>query len=113
MRLVAIVLLLAGPALAAEPAYVDRWAEMADAKCSEPLLITATTMEALGDDSWQCQLPATAPGARSWTLRVQCAQEGTDYRQTQNWILTGETLGAQRLTQSRLRVSRPSIGGAV
>ena len=42
------LLLLADPALGAEPAYVGKWAEMADAKCPEPLLITATTLEALG-----------------------------------------------------------------
>lgn len=26
---------------------------------------------------------------------MQCAQEGTDYRQTQTWTLSGNTLGAQ------------------
>lgn len=37
--------------------YVGKWAEAADAKCSEPLQITDRTMEAIGDVSWQCQLP--------------------------------------------------------
>ncbi|MBB2965007.1 hypothetical protein FHU13_005429 [Methylobacterium sp. R2-1] len=71
------------PLLAAEPAYVGKRAEMADANCSEPLLITATTMEAIGDESWQCQLLASAPGARSWTMKMACAMEGTDYNQRQ------------------------------
>jgi len=68
-------LLLSVPALAQDrpPAYVGKWAEMADAKCSESLLITDKTMKAIGDDSWQCQLPALAPNARSWSVPMQCA----------------------------------------
>lgn len=35
----------------AQPAYVGQWSEVADKACTEPLKITATTMEAIGDDS--------------------------------------------------------------
>ncbi len=61
------LLILAAPALTQDcsPADVGKWAEMADAKCSEPLLITDETIKATGDDFWQCQLPAAAPNARS------------------------------------------------
>lgn len=62
--------------------YVGKWAGVADAKCSEPLLITATTMKALADDSSQCQLPASALGARLWTMKMAWAMEGTEYKQT-------------------------------
>lgn len=69
MRRVILVscLLLAAPALAQDRplAYVGKWGEVADKKCSEPLLITATTMEAIGDDSRQCQLLVAAPEGRS------------------------------------------------
>lgn len=41
---------------------------------------------------------ASAPGARSWTVKMTCAMEGTDYKQTQTLALAGETLGEQRLT---------------
>ncbi|MFJ7441027.1 hypothetical protein ACIQW5_25610 [Methylorubrum thiocyanatum] len=102
MRRVVLVplLLLAAPALAEDrpPAYVGKWAVIADKTCAEPLLITEQTMEAIGDDSWQCQLPALAPTALSWSVPMKCAMEGTDYTQTQSWKLTGETLRDQCLT---------------
>lgn len=73
--LMGIAILWAGPALAVELAFIGKWAETADAKCSEPLLITETTMEALARGSWQCLLAATTPWARSWTKRMMCLNE--------------------------------------
>lgn len=94
--LIASILVLTAPAAIAQP-YVGKWAETADSKCSEPLLLTATTMEVIGDDSWQCSFPAGGEG-RSWTMRMKCAMEGESYRQTQTWTLSSDKLGDQRLT---------------
>ena len=74
--LMGIANLWAGPALAVEHAFIGKRAETADKTCKEPLLLTDTTMEVIGDDTWQCRFPAAGQGGRSWTLHMNRATEG-------------------------------------
>lgn len=73
MRILAALTLIpvTAPAMAAEPAYVGRWSMLPG--CKRPVTIAATSVDA---DESTCTFARVAPVAGTWTLKLQCAEEG-------------------------------------